>query len=204
MQWAIVPRFFSVDFNGERFFERATLTQISGHAVKTLCAEDLLLTLSVHAAKHGWVRLCWLRDIASVSQLPQLDWARIFVEAKALGILRIVGVSLTLAMRLLELNIPDGVMGRIHMDATIPKLSDRITANIPESEAYSTESLDYFRLMIALRERLSDRLRFGARLTFTPSVGEWDVVKLPGPLFPLYRVVRLLRLVGRLFSLRFN
>jgi hypothetical protein len=203
MQWAIVPRFFSVDFDVERFFERATLTKIGDHAVKTLCAEDLLLTLCVHGAKHGWVRLCWLRDIASVSQLAGLDWDRVVADAKTPGILRIVGVSLTLAVRLLGLNIPGTVTRRIRMDATIPKLCDRVPADIPESEEYSTESLGYFRLMMTLRERLSDRLRFGVRLALTPSVGEWDVVNLPGPLFPLYRVVRrLFRLGGRLLSLR--
>ena len=204
MQWAIVPRFFSVNFDVERFFQRATLTKIGDHPVKTLCAEDLLLTLCVHAAKHGWVRLCWLRDIASLSQLSDLDWDRVLADAKTLGILRIVTVSLTLAARLLGVNIPDSVAGRIQMDATIPKLSDRIAADIPESEAYSTESLEYFRLMMKLREHLSDRLRFGARLAFTPSVGEWEVVNLPAPLSPLYHVVRLFRVAERLLSLRSN
>lgn len=204
MQWAIVPRFFSVDFDVERFLERATLTEVGGHPVKTLCAEDLLLTLCVHAAKHGWVRLCWLRDIATVTQVSGLDWGRVLASAKDLGILRIVGVSLVLAVRLLQVSIPDSVLRLIQADATIPKLCDRIAADISESEEYSTESLEYFRLMMTLRERLSDRLRFGVRLALTPSVGEWDVVNLPGPLFPLYRVVRLFRLGGRLLSLRSN
>jgi hypothetical protein len=204
IQWAIVPRFFSVDFNVEHFFERATLTEIGGHPVKTLCPEDLLLTLCVHAAKHGWVRLCWLRDIAGVTQLRGLDWDRVFADAKGLGILRIVGVSLSLAIRLLEANIPDSAMRRIQRDAMIPTLTDRVATNIPNSEEYSTESLEYFRLTVNLRERLSDRMRFGARLAFTPSVGEWDVVNLPAPLFPLYRVVRLFRVAGRLLSLRSN
>jgi len=202
MQWAIVPRFFSVDFDVERFFERATVTDIGGDPVKTLCAEDLLLTLCVHAAKHGWVRLCWLRDIAAVTQLSGLDWDRSLAEAKDLGILRIVGVSLTLAVRLLEATTPDSVLQKIQADATIPKLCDLIAVDIPESEAYSTESVEYFRLMLNLRERLSDRLRFGARLAFTPSTGEWDLVNLPAPLFPIYRVVRLFRVTRRLLSAR--
>jgi hypothetical protein len=129
----------------EHFFERATLTEIGSHLVKTLCPEDLLLTLCVHAAKHGWVLLCWLRDIAAVTQLPGLDWDRVFADAKELGILRIVGVSLTLAIHLLEANIPDSAMRRIQTDPTIPALTDRVATDIPESEANSTESFEYFR-----------------------------------------------------------
>ena len=130
----------------------------------------------------------------------QMD--RSLAEAKDLGILRIVGVSLTLAVRLLEATTPDSVLQKIQADATIPKLCDLIAVDIPESEAYSTESVEYFRLMLNLRERLSDRLRFGARLAFTPSTGEWDVVNLPAPLFPIYRVVRLFRVTRRLLSAR--
>jgi len=52
--------------------------------------------------------------------------------------------------------------------------------------------------MLRLRERTRDQLRFAARLALTPSVGEWQSVGLPAPLFPLYRVVRLFRLAKRL------
>jgi len=48
-----------------------------------------------------------------------------------------------------------------------------------------------------LRERWADRLRFLARLTFTLGPGEWEAVRLPKVLFPLYRVVRLARLASR-------
>ena len=55
--------------------------------------------------------------------------------------------------------------------------------------------------MLCLRERSGDRWRFGSRLLFTPGLGEWSLVKLPEPLFPLYRGVRLLRVSGRLLGL---
>ena len=48
-----------------------------------------------------------------------------------------------------------------------------------------------------LRERRRDRMRFLARLTFTPGPGEWETVHLPKSLFPLYRIVRLARLAAR-------
>jgi hypothetical protein len=62
---------------------------------------------------------------------------------------------------------------------------------------YEEEQLSYFRLMMRLRERRMDRVRFFTRLTFTPGPGEWVAVQLPKPLSPLYRVVRLARLASR-------
>src|SRR5579863_8306731 len=55
LQWRIVPRFYSIDFDMAGFLDRADEIILSGHPVRTLCAEDLLLVLCVHAAKHLWV-----------------------------------------------------------------------------------------------------------------------------------------------------
>ena len=66
--------------------------------------------------------------------------------------------------------------------------------------AHDVQQISYFRLMMRLRERRIDRLRFLTRLTFTPGPGEWQAVRLPRLLSPLYRVVRLVRLASRLFK----
>jgi hypothetical protein len=74
LQWNIVPRFYSVAFDVDELFSRAASVKFSGRIVHALAPEDLLLTLAVHAAKHAWVRLHWLRDIACVAQTQHLDW----------------------------------------------------------------------------------------------------------------------------------
>jgi hypothetical protein len=198
LQWGIAPAFYAVDFDFEGFFGRASRFNLGNRSVNTLAPEDLLLSLSVHAAKHAWIRLCWLRDIAGVLQSPVLDWDRAWREARRLGIERILGINLRLADLLLGASAPQVERRRHHPE--IEALCDRIAGGIPNSEEYSTESLNYFRLMLRLRERWSDRTRFALRLLFTPSVGEWAVVRLPAPLFPLYRVIRLFRLAGRLLG----
>jgi len=57
------------------------------------------------------------------------------------------------------------------------------------------------RWMLRQRERSTDRWRFVTRLALMPSVGEWKAIRLPEPLFPLWRGVRLVRVGGRLLSL---
>jgi len=200
IQWAIVPRFFAVDFAVEDFFGRATMVDLSSRKVKTLSPEDLLLTLCVHAAKHAWTRLCWLRDIAAVTQQP-LHWELLLERARELGIQRILEVSLVLASRLLGANAPENVRMNLGKDVMSNELAEEIARHIPDSEEYRTDTLDYFRLMLRLRERPSDRMRLMSRLAFTPSVNEWQLVRLPSALFPLYRMVRMYRLARRfLFS----
>jgi hypothetical protein len=192
VQWAILPRFYAVEFDVDEIFARAVSLPVAGRAMKTPGDEDLFLILAVHAAKHVWGRLIWLCDLARIMARPGLDWSWIASQARELGIVRIVRVTMLLASQMLGAEIPAEMLG----DRSVESFVAEIRGAIPGGE-FDVESVEYFRLMMRLRERLRDRVLFAGRLTFTPGPGEWAVVKLPGVLFPLYRVVRGWRVVGR-------
>jgi hypothetical protein len=198
LQWRIVPRFYSIDFDMAHFLDRADEIILGGRPVRTLCAEDLLLVLCVHAAKHVWVQLSWLYDIAQLAKCPQLDWSVVQDEAQRLGIERIIDLNFLLAHRLLGTPLPLTMAARSLEDTSTTILADEILPIVKRSAHYDTESVTYFRLMLRLRERWHDRAHFLWRLTFTPSVSEWEAIPLPTSLHPLYRVVRLSRLAKRL------
>jgi len=200
LQWAIHPRFYAIDFDMTGLFRRAVKVTVAGHPMKTPSPEDLLLVLSAHAAKHVWGRLVWLCDIARILSLPTLNWNSIASQAQTLGIVRIVRVTMILANRLLGATIPPAAQASFAEDPAMPSLADEIQTHLASESTYNVESLAYFRLMMRLRERPADRRRFLQRLVFTPGPGEWQAVHLPGPLFPLYRLVRLSRLAARLLG----
>jgi hypothetical protein len=197
VQWAVQPSFYAVDFDMDELFRRAVTITVAGHPMKTPSSEDLLLVLSAHAAKHVWGRLIWLCDIARIMALPTLDWTRIASQAKALGIVRILRVTMLLANRLFGSTIPPAAQASVPEDSGTLVLVDEIQTHIASEAAFDVESLAYFRLMMRLREHMLDRLRFLQRLALTPGPSEWQAVRLPAPLFPLYRLVRLSRLAAR-------
>ncbi len=197
LQWALQPRFYAVDFDMDGLFERAVKVTVAGHSVKTPAPEDLLLVLSVHAAKHVWGRVIWLCDIAQILKRENLNWDRVRARTRELGIERILRVTLLLANRLLGTAIPAAIESAVLSDQAARDLADKIAAALAAGVSYDTGRTSYFRLMMRLRERRADRARFLARLAFTPGPGEWDAVRLPGALVPLYRVVRVMRLAGR-------
>jgi hypothetical protein len=210
VQWRILPRFYAIDFDVDGFFQRSVPCTVSGMTLRTLCTEDLMLVLCVHAAKHAWQQLSWLCDIAELARSHQIDWNAVQEQAKHLGIERIVAVSFFLAHKLLEAPLPDvvpaqeqkGAPSKLRLGgdfASIESVADEIIPTLAEGADYKPESIPYFRLMLRIRERWQDRLKFLWRLIFTPSVGEWSAIRLPAPLFPLYRVVRVVRLMSRLF-----
>lgn len=198
IQWAIQPRFYAVDFDMEGLFQRAVSCTVAGYSMKTPCLEDLCIVLALHAAKHVWARLIWLCDLARIMIRKYLNWERIGSQAAELGVVRIVRVTLLLANRLLDMPIPAAAEAALPADPLAASLATEIENHMACETAHDVESFAYFRLMLRLRERSADRLRFLSRLTFTPGPGEWAAVRLPRPLFPLYRLVRLSRLASRL------
>jgi hypothetical protein len=200
LQWRILPRFYSIDFDVAEFLERGDEIVVGGCHMRTLRADDLLLVLCVHAAKHVWGQLSWLCDIAQLLKTRQLDWNAIHGEARRLGIERIVSLNLLLARKLLGSQLHSSRQTWAFQKDPSPAVLDEILRIIERSAPYDTESLSYFRLMMRLRERWQDRARLLWRLTITPSVSEWSAIQLPQPLQPVYRLLRLSRLAKRLAS----
>ncbi len=198
IKWRILPQFYSISLDVDDFFERAVVVTVEGQNMRTLCDQDLMLVLCVHAAKHVWMQLSWLRDIVLLARSRALDWDALSAEAARLGIKRIVTVSFLLAQKLLGTPLPS--LLRSHEDPAAGVLAQKTLQMIVADKQFDPESLSYFRLMMDLRERRRDRISFLWRLCVTPSAGEWSAIRLPGPLFPLYRVVRLIRLARRMVS----
>jgi hypothetical protein len=201
LQWALLPHFYGVDLPANDLLARAG-TVVGGREVPCLSPEDSLLVLCLHAAKHLWARLIWLSDIAgtlqSQSRNQTIDYALVFSRARALGITRILGVSFWLVKNLLRAELPEPAEEMIAADRAVEALGVEFGERLVRGAAYDFESTEYFLLILKLRERRGDRLRYLWRLFWTPGAGEIAAVRLPEALFPLYRIVRMGRLTRRL------
>lgn len=200
IKWQVLPRFYSVGFDVGDFFERAVEVNLEGQKLRTLCDQDLMLVLCVHAAKHAWAQLSSLCDIVQLARSRALDWEALQAEAARLGIARIVAVPFLLAHKLFGAPVPAQL--NLQGDPGAEPLAERIMQLIVSDKEFDPESVPYFRLMKDARERRRDRASFLWRLWVTPGAGEWSTIRLPRPLFPLYRAVRMFRLAGRLVSSR--
>ena len=79
LQWAVLPYFYAVDWQAgellpEDLLARATRVDLCGAMVPCLSPEDSLIALCVHAAKHLWMRLIWIADIARSLRVPGIDF----------------------------------------------------------------------------------------------------------------------------------
>ena len=199
LQWAVLPYFYGVDLSVDDLLARAGRTVVGGREVPCLSPEDSLLVLCLHAAKHLWTRLIWLADIAETLRIQTIDYALVFSQARALGIARILDVSFWLVKNVLRAEIPKPAEEMIAADVQVPALGSEFAERLARGAAYDFESTEYFRRILRLRERRGDRWRYLWRLAWTPGTGDIAAVRLPGALFPLYRIVRIGRLIGKCF-----
>jgi hypothetical protein len=197
LQWALLPHFYGVDLDVEALLACAGCTVVGGVEVPCMSPEDLLLVLCLHAAKHLWARLIWLADIAEATRTQAVDYSLVFSRARALGVARILSVSFWLVKNVLRAELPDPAEEMIAADAQVPILGREFAARLARGAGYDFESTEYFRLILKLRERRADRWRYLWRLVWTPGAGDVAAVRLPEALFPLYRLVRIGRLMRK-------
>jgi len=198
LQWAALPYFYAVDLRADDLLARARRRSIAAREVLDLSAEDLLLMLCLHAAKHLWTRLIWLSDIAQTLRTETINFAVLSSRARASGVVRMVALSLWLARNLLQLQLPAAAEPILAADPQVPDLGHTFAERLARGASYDFESTEYFRFILKLRERRTDRWRYLWRLVWTPGAGDVSAVCLPALLFPLYRVVRLGRLSRKL------
>ena len=197
LQWALQPHYYAVDYDMDGLFGCAVEVHAAGLGLKIPSPEDLLIVLCIHAAKHAWGRIIWLCDVGQVLKRSKLNFDSILSRARELGITRILHLTLLLANRFIGMPLPGEIERAISADGAAHALYEELAPLIAAGVAWEDHKMSYFRLMMRLRERGRDQIRFLSRLTLTPGPGEWQTVNLPRALFPLYKVVRMARLAGR-------
>jgi hypothetical protein len=78
-------------------------------------------------------------------------------------------------------------------------LGEDMAERLAKGATYDFESTEYYRWILKLRERRRDQARYLWRLAWTPGEGDIAAVRLPEKLFSLYRVVRAVRLMRKMF-----
>ncbi len=197
LKWRILPRFYRVDFDVNTFFARAGCLRIGDSRLPTFCAEDLLLVLCVHAAKHLWSKLCWLYDITRLVNTKIIDWHSVRRRAGVLGVERILALNFLLIRHFFG-SIPREAYEGCRLDSAAHGLLQELMPRLLLAGESDTESFSYFHFISRMRERPRDRARFWWRLASTPGLREWSSVELPQSWASLYKAVRAYRLARRL------
>jgi len=202
LHWKIAPGPFpfSLDTNG--LWERFGQIPLGDSPVPTFALEDLLLFLCVHGAAHRWTRLGWICDVAElICVYANVDWERLMARVSASGIERMVLLGLFLASDLLQAPLPESVARQARADVKVIELAgkvyERLLLTTEGPQEIFEEEAHFQPFHLRAMERRRDKIRYCVRQATMPHLKDWVLYPLPAYLFPLYRILRPIRLIGK-------
>jgi hypothetical protein len=165
-----------------------------GELVPGLCPEDLLTVLCAHGARHWWLRLLWIADIAElVRARPDMDWDAALGRARHDGVRRLTLSGLALAADVLDAPLPDVVRAATRADPMVGTVVARLREVVLSLRPAEPSGRPASKLYLAMRERRREK----AAYLLYPNEEDLASVSLPSGLTALYWAVRPLKLASK-------
>lgn len=189
LHWQWAQRRLAIPLKEHEWWSESRPVQTPLGKMRVLSADHEFLFLCIHVAKHAWAQLDLILDLVALGEKETIDWKRVSQTADALGLRRMVTVTVALVRQLgSSLSVP------FPIDTAARSILDQVQQSWATPAQSTTAARLWFDL--SLRERRRDRLRMLMRTMFTSTPADWSALRLPDRWFALYGVVRLLRLSG--------
>jgi len=204
LHWSVLPRGFSFTPDPQIVWDNPTQVEVAGATMQTLLPENLLLYLCTHAAKHDWQSLSFICDIGwLLHSQPQLDWDLVLVRAGKFGTTPMLLTGLALAHTLLELPLPPTIIGRFERNKALERLSERAQDLMFGATPNPLQRFLSYNLYLKSMEKFKDKAHYWLSETLQPTPLEWKLLPLPARLYPLYYLLRPLRLATKIVLRKF-
>jgi hypothetical protein len=172
------------------------VTMFLGIQVRVLCAEALLVYLCMHGTGHLWERLEWICGVAELLRSGRVqDWNRVHAYADRFAATRRVHTGLLIAHQLLGAPIPQDI-GRADkrtQDATY-SIINRIMHDPGYMYGYIHNPIGTLAYQMLTDPGPMTWVRRCAITVFTPHMADITTITLPRLLWPLYYLIRPIRL----------
>ena len=157
----------------EKLFGRQALVSIDNRKVPALSAEDELVLICIHGAKHFWERLMWVADVAALVSRQKLDWDKATAAAREVGAERMLHVGLKLAADLAGAQLPQKIANAVRSDDGAARLSEQIAKRLPEAGSAPPGILQRAAFRIAMRGGIVSGAGYLLRLALSPTEEDW-------------------------------
>ncbi len=213
----ILPKEWSFPLDFDYLWSRLQPISLAGTTVIAgLPLEDSLLIMCSQVAKdyrQGWDVLAKVCDIGAIICLhQQINWQIVIEQAKKLGSMRILLLSLLLVKELLEIDLPKEVLQKIQSTPVVKVLVNKLYSQLFREYYCPPTELEQHLLYFQMRERLQDKIwyivtfvNFRLQILINPSPTDKAFLPLPNSCYFLYYLVRPIRvLVGFCKKLKRN
>lgn len=159
LHWSFTPSSFPFALFFDKLWPRTYRVPIDGVALPSCAPDDLLLILAVHGAKHEWIRLQWIADIAELLRRlsSDIEWPLLLRRARALGAHRMLALALVLARDLVDAPLPTVAVTAVERNRVVASLG-RAVARALFADPAEPDLLAEHAFSQMVRERWRDRV----------------------------------------------
>ncbi|WP_417795817.1 nucleotidyltransferase family protein [Terasakiella pusilla] len=195
LHWRLFSNPELLDLDFEDLFEKRMSLCVQKKSVLCMGESDLLLYLCAHGAKHQWILLKWLEDIAKLLEITTPEHLEDTMDKARKNGLEAVLLS---SLQLVELFYSIKVDLRQTSSTAVQKHADLLSLHALKS-LKETNTPSYFQashradIFVYLRQFLLKKsvpYRFRLLGRFALNTQDWVNVPLPDVLFPLYYLLR--------------
>lgn len=175
---------------------RSVVLEIAGARIRAPAPGHALIFACLHGAHHRWDRLAWVADVAGLwLRLEPAEREEVCETARRWRVETMLGLGLRLAAEHLGLAL-EGPAAEWALGARVAALYPRIGLETIGPGAGRVPMLERLRFERDAQDSAWRRWRIMAGWVFTPTLGDIAARPLPEALYPLYAVLRPLRLLG--------
>lgn len=195
LHWSLLPKYFSFSDEAEFIWQNYQQVLLNNHQIKTLTNELNILFLCSHGAKHDWLYLCWIIDLATfINKYPNLDWDYIILQIGNMATKKMLLLGLYLTDNLFRISLPQSIIKLIEKEQKLIELSNNVQERLWKDQeikkGYVTPEI-YLQTFNNTR----DKIWFWIDTILTPTALELELITLPKFLFQFYYVIRFVRLI---------
>ena len=196
LHWRFARAIYPWTMPVDDVFARARHIEIAGASVLTSDPLDSALLQCMHGARHEWETLEWLVALDGTMHRTSIDSGALLERATLQRSRRAVLLAVLLLRDLLQSDAaPREIISIAERDSNVRQLAAEIVArftHVLETGPHAGRSFA-LRLMDGNR----DRANYVVRTAVEPTLREWELLRLPDALLPLYYLIRPVRLLFR-------
>jgi hypothetical protein len=205
LHWRLMPPYFPLALDGEELWRRAVRIEIEGSPVRTLAPADHLLYLCAHGAKHGWQTLGGICDLAelirassrasapALSQSLSIDWDELSARAERAAAHRALELGVLLARELLDAAVPAGLLDAARREPAVVRAARSFIGYVSDPSDDGPGFYQRWVVPLGVIAGPGARLRYLAARALLPSADDHEFLRLPLALYPLYYLLRPVR-----------
>lgn len=197
---------FGIKHPFDPIWSRSREFEAAGHKVRLAAPRDLFVAACVKGCSKGWSHLSHILEAAVLArQVAPEEWTEVLSQGRKMGIARMQRVGLLLAESVTGVAISQRLDAEIRCDATAVNMA-RLARIGLENEAGvrgGTSAPAAIRNGMMARDRVGAKVALLAGTLFSPSSEDFRFCLLPTACYPLYALIRPMRLLSeRLFGKR--